>query len=276
MGFSKPEQVFDLVASSPIAASRKNREAWLGLFDENARIEDPVGSVPFSAAESFRGLDVFYDIFIAHSDIHFVPHSDFICDCHVVRDGDIIVEIADSQQLEIPVFLRYEVSDESKISSLRAHWRPTPAAIRAVGCRPSGLKYLVSIGRKLYNATGLRGVRGFAQAAFPAALGGRITLHRLKTYLETGRYSEAVSLFSFFEGNEVVFYSDTIEIHPAGYLTMGKLKITAVDKLIDGGHVLSFRCETQHEGQRRSGVAFLTFSAAGFRIRKFELFLGDG
>ncbi len=268
--------ILDLVASSPLAASRKDRAAWLALFDENARIEDPAGSAPFSAFEPGRGLDVFYDIFIAHSNISFLAGHDYVCGRHVARDGVIIVDMAGSPRLDIPVFLRYEVSESGKILNLRAHWKPIAAAFRAVSCRPGGVEYLVSIGKHLFNAAGLRGIGGFSKAVVPAAIGGRITVFRLKNYLETGRYSQAVSLFSFLEGGEIIVYSDDVETHPAGYLTMGELKLISIEKMIGGGRFLSLRCDLLLSGRKRSGVAFITFSAAGFKIRKLEIFLREG
>ena len=39
------DAVLELVSSSPVAAARKEREAWLELFDKKAWIEDPAGSI---------------------------------------------------------------------------------------------------------------------------------------------------------------------------------------------------------------------------------------
>jgi hypothetical protein len=244
------------------------------LFDEDATVEDPVGSAPFSAADSSRRLEDFYDIFIAGSEISFIPCCDFVCGYQVVRDGYISVTIEDGSRIMIPVFLRYEVSVSAKIARLRAHWKFITATYHTLGHRPAGVRYLATIGRQIYSATGLRGIGGFARAAVPAAFGSKLTLHRLKSYLETGRYTEASSLFSFFEGGEIAFYTDVVEVFPAGYLTMGKLRLLSVDKLIDCGNTLAFRCEVQHNGHRGSGIAFMSLSAAGFRIRRLEIFLG--
>jgi steroid Delta-isomerase len=271
----KADHMLDLVASSPIAASRKEREVWLGLFDENAAIEDPAGSVPFIGMGHGRGLADFYDIFIAHSDISFVSEYDYVCGRHVVRDGTIIVDMKESPRLTIPVFLRYEVSESGKIKSLRAHWKPVSAIFKAISCRPGGPKYLADIVKQLYTTTGVRGIGGFAQAAAPAAIGSRITLWKLKDYLQVGRYSDAVSLFSFLDGGEIILYSKDMETHPAGYLTMGEFKLISVDKLIDGGHFLSLRCDLLLSGRKRSGVAVFTFTTAGFRIRKLEIFIDE-
>ncbi len=272
---TNPDPILDLVASSPIAASCKDRERWLALFDADARIEDPAGSAPFSTGITGRGLDVFYDTFIAHSDISFVAEADYVCGRHVARDGAIIVDMAEGQRLNIPIFLRYEVSESGKIKSLRAHWKPVQTLFRTMGRQPGGFEYLTSFGKQLYKSIGFRGIGCFAQAAIHTAFGGRITVLRLKDYLEGGRYYEAVSLFSFLDGSQIVLYSEVSKVHPAGYLTMGELKILSVEKLIDGGRFLSLRCELLLSGQRRSGIAFFTFSAAGFRICRLEIFLGD-
>ena len=270
---TKTDPILDLVAASPVAASRKDREVWLSLFDDDAHIEDPAGSTPFTAMSPGRGLEVFYDIFIAHSDITFIAGYDYVCGRYVVRDGEVAVDMGESRRLVIPVYLRYEVSESGKIKNLRAHWKLIPAIFQAVRCRPAGFKYLAAIGRRLYDTAGLRGIAGFARSAVPVAPGGRITLLRLREYLRAGRYSEAVSLFSFLDGGEIIIYSREIETHPVGYLTMGELKLVSAEKLIYGGRFFSLRCDLLIAGRERSGVAFFTFSGFGFRIRTLEIFL---
>lgn len=267
--------ILDLVAASPIAASRKDRDMWLGLFDGDARIEDPAGSVPFTAVNPDRSIGLFYDIFIAHSNISFIAEEDYVCGRYVVRDGVIIVDMTEGQRLNIPVFLWYEVSGAGKIKSLRAHWKPGQTLLRALNRRPGGFGYLTSFGKQLYRSAGFGGISGFAQAVIPAAIGSRVTLLRLKEYLARGRYYEAVSLFSFLEGSQIILYSKTAKVYPAGYLTMGEFKILSVEKLIEGGPFLAFRCEVSLSEYTRTGVAILTLSAAGFRIRKLEVFLKE-
>ena len=270
---AKSESILELVAASPVAASQKDRKRWLGLFDADASIEDPAGLAPFAAAIPGRSLGMFYDIFIAKNDISFIGEEDYVCGHMVVRDGVIVVEVNKDRSFDIPVFLRYEVSNSSKIKSLRAHWKPARAMLRALACRPGGLGYLTSVGKQLYRSAGVGGIGGFVQAVVPIAIGARITLARLKEYLEGGRYYEAVSLFSFLDGGQIVLHSDTIEVYPAGYLTMGELKLLSLGKFISSGRFLSFRCELLLSGRRFTAVAFVTFEALGLKIRKLEFFI---
>ncbi len=269
------DAVLELVSSSPVAAARKERDVWLELFDKRGWIEDPAGSIRYSAADRNYRLGVFYDIFIAHSEIDFVPETDYVCGLSVVRDGLITMRINGGCCLRIPVFLRYEVSRSGKIGGLRAHWKPSPVMIQAFKYRPGGMKYLAESGRRLLEATGLRGFGGFAMSVFNTAVGARLTIFKLKEYLATGRYSEAEALFSFVDGKELVIFSDQIEVFSPGYLTLGELKLLSLDKLIENRNCVSLRCEVMLSGSKYSGVAFFSFALAGFRIRKLEIFLSD-
>lgn len=264
--------VLDIVSLSPLAASRKERDTWLGLYDKHATIEDPAGSLPYSANDPLRGLDSFYDTFIAHSDLTFHSEYDYVCGKTAVRDGTIQLGIGMESHIEIPAFLRYEVTDSGKISSLRAHWNPVRVAFRALGNRPGGLKYLADAGKRLFVAEGLKGVGGLTKGAINTAVGARSTVLRLKEYLESGRYSDALSLFAVNGGEEIVLYSNRMEAHPARYLTIGELKLISTDKMIENRNCLSLRCDFMLGGKRRTGVAFFSFAAAGFKIHAFELF----
>ena len=266
------DPILHIVASSPVAASRKDRESWLDLFDEDASIEDPAGSLPYRSNDPGHGLKDFYDAFIAHSNIAFASEYDYVCDRSVVRDGTILLEIGDGQPLHIPVFLRYEVAKSGKISNMQAYWRLGQSIFRMLGNRSGGFRYLTGAGKRLFAAAGLRGIGGLAKATVNPAAGARTTVLKLKEYLDTARYSDAVSLFSYTNSNAIVLYSDNAEAHPAGYLTIGKLKLLSLDKIIESRNRVSFRCELLISGRKLCGVAFCRLSAAGFRIRTLEFF----
>jgi hypothetical protein len=263
----------EIVELSPLAASRKEKDTWLGLFDANAWIEDPAGTTPYYASDPVRGLDMFYDIFIAHSEVSFVSLSDYISGYTAVRDGTIYLDIGNGRRVDIPAFLRYEVTDSGKIMSLRAYWKPGQAVFRALGgSQPEGFRYLTAAGKRLFEAQGLKGIGRFALAAINTEIGARMTVLKLKEYLESGRYSDAVALFSHIHPGEVILHSDKLHTYPPGYLTLGELKMLQVDKLIESRNSVSFRCDVMLEGRKRSGVAFCRLAYAGFRIRTLEFF----
>lgn len=195
-----------------------------------------------------------------------------MCGKTAVRDGTIHLDIGVDSHIEIPAFLRYEVTDSGKISSLRAHWNPVRAVLRALATRPEGIRYLTGAGKRLFAAEGLKGIGGLTRGAVNTAVGARSTVLRLKEYLESGRYSDALSLFVFNGGEEIILYSNTVDAYPARYLTIGELKLISMDKMIENRNCLSLRCEFLLSGKRRTGVAFFAFAAAGFKIHALELF----
>lgn len=265
--------VLDLVASFPSAAAQKNRERWLSFFSPDAWIEDPAGALRFHATDPEWGLEKFYDIFIAATDISLEVEEDYVSGNQVVRDGVIHVNVKGEGAIQVPIFLRYRISDNSYISELRAYWELLPAMAKAVGSGPGGAGYLVTLGRRLVRATGFQGALGFLSTAEPASFIGKSTIRRLKEYLETGRYYEATMLFSRFEGNELLFHRpDGSQSQPPSYLTMGDLKIREIDKLIGGGRHLGFRFVVELEGDESAGVGFLTLSGTGLKIQRAEFF----
>ncbi len=60
------------VELSPQAAAAHDRAGWVGLFTEDGRIEDPVGSRPHIGHEQ---IGRFYDTFIEPGRSHSVPIS---------------------------------------------------------------------------------------------------------------------------------------------------------------------------------------------------------
>ncbi len=196
-----------------------------------------------------------------------------MCGCTVVRDGRIALDIGQGNRLEIPVYLRYQVSGAGKILSLRAHWNMMQVVFRVLTKLPEGFQYLTAAGKRLFQAEGLKGIGGFARAAMNTDVGAKTTVYKLKEYLETGRYSDAVSLFAHKDSDEILLCSEGANAYPAEYLTIGEIKILSVRKLIESRNTVSFRCELEQAGMNRSGVAFCRLAAGGFRIRTLEVFL---
>jgi steroid delta-isomerase len=108
----------------------KNRDAWLGLYAENAIIEDPIGvSIVDPAGNGHRGAEAraaFWDNFIAPVNID-VNILDSFAAGNEVANNAIITTIIDAgngkllQQKVHGVFV-YRVNDEGKLLSLRGYW----------------------------------------------------------------------------------------------------------------------------------------------------------
>jgi hypothetical protein len=74
MTFSR-DDMLAAVERSPEAARAHDRAGWVGLFTDDARLEDPVGSYPHRG----RGaIARFYDTFIGPRDIAFRRNADIV------------------------------------------------------------------------------------------------------------------------------------------------------------------------------------------------------
>ena len=149
------------VERSPQAAAAHDRAAWVGLFTDDGRIEDPVGSrQPVGHAEIGR----FYDTFVGPRDITFHRDLDVVSGTAVLRDLELEVSMGSAVTMNIPAFLRYDLREDNghwKIAHLRAYWE-LPAMMRQflrTGSRavPPG----VQLSRSLLANQGLRGTAGF-------------------------------------------------------------------------------------------------------------------
>lgn len=149
------------VERSPDAAAANDRAAWVALFVDDGRVEDPVGSRPHVGPAQ---IGAFYDTFIAPRDIAFHRDLDIARDSVVIRDLQLEVAMENAVVMHIPAFLRYDlryVGGEWRFAVLRAYWE-LPAmmwqylrhGVRAV---PSAL----GLSRGLLRNQGLTGAAGF-------------------------------------------------------------------------------------------------------------------
>jgi hypothetical protein len=110
------------VESSPRATALHDKSAWVGLFTDDGRVEDPFGSRPhIGHAEIGR----FYDTFIGPRRITFHRDLDIVAGTTVIRDLTLEVVMGSGVRMMIPVFLRYDLSATEnawRITRLRAYW----------------------------------------------------------------------------------------------------------------------------------------------------------
>ena len=108
----------------------KNREGWLGLYAEDAIIEDPIGvSAIDPPGKGHRGpaaREAFWDNFIAPSSIN-VDILDSYAAGNEVANHAIITTTIDTGngkalQQKVHGVFTYHVNDEGKLLSLRGYW----------------------------------------------------------------------------------------------------------------------------------------------------------
>ncbi|OBF17325.1 transporter [Mycobacterium kubicae] len=155
------EALLAAVERSPQAAAAHDRAGWVGLFTEDARVEDPVGSRPNVGREQ---IGRFFDTFIAPRDIKFHRDLDIVCGCVVVRDLELEVAMGSAVTMLIPAFLRYDLrgtGSDWQIAELRAYWELPAMMLQFLRTGPGAVSPAVQLSRSLLGNQGLRGTAGF-------------------------------------------------------------------------------------------------------------------
>src|ERR1700730_6295683 len=156
-----------------LAAAARDRNAWVGLFTPNGRVEDPVGWRPHRGTAA---IGRFYATFMGPRDITFRGDVDIVVGTTVIRDGELEVTMTSALTLRVPVYIRYDLQDDGdglKIAALSAFWE-LPAmvgqflrgGVRAV---PAG----VALSRLLLTNQGLTGTLGFLSGFSGIGSGGK-------------------------------------------------------------------------------------------------------
>ena len=108
------------------AVEGKTKEAWLDLFDDDALIEDPVGSSPLDPeGKGHRGqaaISAFWDTFIGPNTIKFDIRHSYAAGNEVANVGTIATTMPDGTQAIAEGVFVYKVNDRGKLVSLRAFW----------------------------------------------------------------------------------------------------------------------------------------------------------
>ena len=124
------EALLRTAKASPEIAGRHDKDAWLGLYADDAVLEDPVGT-PASHKGRRPGrlgdeLGRFYEAFIAPSGIEMVARRDIVSDRHVFRAVDIhTTNLKTGLKMKVPANLLYEVVPRAgglAIRRMQAHW----------------------------------------------------------------------------------------------------------------------------------------------------------
>jgi steroid Delta-isomerase len=112
---------------SAAAVARGDKQAWLGLFAEDAVVEDPVGPSFFDPeGEGHRGHDriaAFWDAAIANVRLfHFTVTDSFAAGQECANVGTITSVLDDGTRVDTEGVFVYRVDADGRISSLRAFW----------------------------------------------------------------------------------------------------------------------------------------------------------
>jgi steroid Delta-isomerase len=127
--------VRDLAQASMAAVEAGDRDGWLGLFADDAVVEDPIGPSAFDPeGKGHRGIEAigaFYDnVIAANESIRFTIHQSLLCGDEVANVGVIRITFPGGGAVEVDGVYTYRRSPDGKIAALRAYWETD--AIRSV------------------------------------------------------------------------------------------------------------------------------------------------
>lgn len=119
--------VRDLARRSQAAAGVKDRETWLGLFADDAVVEDPVGpSLLDPAGKGHRGTDAiaaFYDAVIGRVDrLGFEIDHSYLCGDEIADVGAIHLDFPGGSTAVVRGVFTYRSDGSGKLIALRAFW----------------------------------------------------------------------------------------------------------------------------------------------------------
>ncbi|HEY8430228.1 MAG TPA: nuclear transport factor 2 family protein [Sandaracinaceae bacterium] len=154
-----------IVKTSPELVARHDKEAWLALFSDRGRIEDPVGAGAYVGRARHSA---FWDAFIAPNRVTFLPRRDFVSGDVVVRYVTIstITPVSD-EPFALPALIEYVV-EGGRIASLRAFWEPRLAVGWHAKKGARGLVGLTKHGLRMTGGLGIGAAVGFSRALVPS------------------------------------------------------------------------------------------------------------
>ncbi|GLW35521.1 nuclear transport factor 2 family protein [Actinoplanes regularis] len=117
----------DLARRSQAAAGAKDRESWLGLFADDAVVEDPVGPSPLCPdGRGHRGAAAiarFYDNVIGRAErMRFEIERSYLCGDEVADVGAIHITLPGGKSTRVRGVFTYRGDGAGKIAALRAYW----------------------------------------------------------------------------------------------------------------------------------------------------------
>ncbi|RDH74648.1 transporter [Mycolicibacterium moriokaense] len=149
------------VERSPATTDVHDRSGWVGLFTDDAQVEDPYGSRPHRGRDEIAR---FYDTFIAPRQIIFHRDVDLVVGAAVVRDLMLEIVMAPDVALDVPMHLRYDLRESNGdwlIERLRAHWELPTMAVQMLRHGGSSVSPSIRLVRELLRNQGLGGSVGY-------------------------------------------------------------------------------------------------------------------
>lgn len=259
------EELLAVVERSPQAAAAHDRAGWVGLFTDDGRIEDPVGSRPHVGTVE---IGRFYDTFIGPRDITFHRYADVVRGPVVIRDLELEVGMDSGVTMHIPTFIRYDlrkVNHEWKLCALRAYWELSTMLLQflrqGVRCGPAAGRLAAGLLRNQR----LIGTIGFATGF---RHGGSQHKHLVQTLVTALAQGEAFAALDTLSSGAAITLGDDDPLDIAELVV--QLDGTSWTKIIAAGSTVAVALASDHT----QGILFADLAGRGNEIARVRYFPG--
>jgi steroid delta-isomerase len=128
--------VADLGRAAMTSVQEGRREAWLGLFSADTRVEDPVGHLP--AIVGREALGQFWDVGIASlKSVEFDVTRAWEAGEEAMLLATVTVVAANGVKVDYDGTFNYAIDADGRIASLRAFWDLPAVAAAFAGSSPA-------------------------------------------------------------------------------------------------------------------------------------------
>lgn len=272
-------QVLDYVNNSPKYVDIHDKKSWVGLFADDAFIQDPVGGLTFRKdvfSDRFQQnrIEMFWDAFIAKNNIHFEIKNEIVSDLSVIRDAVVQAYLPKSNAtVNTPAHLRYNlkvVDGQLRVKSLQAYWNFAAVAAETLGRGKLGLSIMKEQLANMNQGLGLKLELGHFLKGYIVGIHkiGPRRVRNMVTALNSGKSKKFASYFH--RGALVKFNSTHTTMKPADFIQAG-YKIENVSKVISSGYSVAFNCTLKNP----DGKSMIALGIAHFkplRLESLELF----
>jgi steroid delta-isomerase len=120
-------RALEMSKKSMVFSETKDRHGWLGLFADDAVVEDPVGpsfvSEDGGGQHGIAAITAFYDNVISQSEsLKFTIRQSIECGDEVCNIGELKITLPGNQVGVVQLVNIYKVNAEGKLVSLRSFW----------------------------------------------------------------------------------------------------------------------------------------------------------
>jgi SnoaL-like domain len=268
--------------ASPAAVAAHDKRAWLALFADGGRVDDPVGTPTCAKGAHTLGreggpddLARFYDCFIAPNAIRFEVHRDVVTASAVARDVTIHVRGPTGVPTAVSAHLVYTMTGDPgavRIARMEAFWQSADVMrmVRRAGVR--GVAAMVLNGWQLAGHLGLSGSRAYLRGVQDRVRSSRArdVVRALTEAIDAGDHARAKAVCE--PGCEVWLpegVRSPLDRALAVDLEGCQLE---VDKILACGWAATCSLRLRSPDRERAGIAVFELTRSSAKVRAIRLY----